>query len=637
MKQIKFWVLLVFITSSFLWTGCQGEEKVVSPPLPVPVQEDKALLYLDPTAPTDDRIEDLLSRMTLAEKIGQMTLIEKDSVVPQAVTTHFLGGVLSGGGGAPSSNSPEAWAEMVKSYQEAALQTRLGIPLIYGVDAVHGHNNVKGATIFPHNIGLGATQNPDLLEKIGRATAVEVAATGILWNYAPVVAVPQDIRWGRTYEGYSENTELVTLLGTAYLRGLQGNDLRDLQTVLATPKHFVADGGTIWGSSTTNIYPIDQGDTQIDEATLHAVHLPPYQAAIDAGALSIMVSFSSWNGTKMHAQQVLLADLLKGEMGFEGFLVSDWQAIDQINPSDYDDSVITAVNAGIDMNMVPYDYKRFITTLTSAVENGDIGMGRIDDAVRRILKAKFSLGLFENPFPDPDQLAQIGSDAHRELAREAVRQSLVLLKNEAGTLPLSKKTPLIFVGGEAADNIGMQSGGWTIEWQGKPGNITTGTTILEGIEAAVSQDTSVHFNRFGKFDGLTTSNGDLAIADVGIAVVGERPYAEGVGDSADLSLSDRDLAVIAGLRERSERLVIILISGRPLIITEPLELTDAFVAAWLPGSEGAGVADLLFGEAPFTGKLPYTWPRDITQLPAAGITDPLFPLGYDLATEVPAQ
>ena len=582
-----------------------------------------------------ERVDALLARMTLAEKIGQMTLIEKDSIGPQGVTANFLGGVLSGGGGSPSTNSPEAWAEIVEGYQEAALQTRLGIPLLYGVDAVHGHNNVKGATIFPHNIGLGATGNPDLLEQIGRATAVEMAATGIFWNYAPVLAVPQDIRWGRTYEGYGENTELVALLGTAYLRGLQGNDLSDPQTVLATPKHFVADGGTTWDSSTTNAYQIDQGETQIDEATLRAVHLPPYQAAIDAGALSIMVSFSSWNGTKMHAQQVLLTDVLKGELGFEGFLVSDWQAIDQINPRDYYDSVVTAVNAGIDMNMVPYDAVRFIDTLTSAVENGDVPQDRIDDAVRRILTAKFALGLFEQPFPDPEQLSQVGTAAHRDLAREAVRQSLVLLKNEANTLPLSKDTSLIFVGGKAADDIGIQSGGWTIEWQGKPGDITPGTTILEGIEAAVSPETAVQYSRFGKFENITDENGNPAIADVGIAVVGEQPYAEGVGDNADLALTDSDLAVIEQLRERSERLVIILISGRPLIITEPLELADAFVAAWLPGSEGAGVADLLFGEAPFRGKLPYTWLRDTTQLPAAGSLDPLFPLGYGLTTQVP--
>ncbi|NCF67131.1 MAG: beta-glucosidase [Chloroflexi bacterium] len=633
MKRIISWVFLVIVSSSFVWTGCQGEETVVSPPLPVTVQEDKELLYLDATALTSSRIEDLLARMTLAEKIGQMTLVEKNSINPEDVTANDIGAVLSGGGGSPSKNSPEAWVEMVGGYQEAALQSRLGIPLLYGVDAVHGHNNVKGAAIFPHNIGLGATQNPELLEQIGRATAVEVTATGIDWNYAPAVTVPQDIRWGRTYEGYSEDTELVSVLGAAYLEGLQGGDLSDPQTVLATPKHFVGDGGTTWGSSNTGDYQIDQGDTQIDEATLRAVHLPPYQAAIEAGAQSIMVSFSSWNGTKMHAQQYLLTAVLKGELGFAGFLVSDWEAVDQINPNDYYDSVVTAINAGIDMNMVPHNYERFVSTLTHAVEKGDVSQERIDDAVRRILTVKFALGLFERPLPNPDHLTQVGTDAHLDLAREAVRQSLVLLKNDDDTLPLSKETPLIFVGGEAADDIGIQSGGWTIEWQGKAGNITPGTTILEGIEAAVSEDTNVRFNRIGRFERITDAGDNPAIADVGIAVVGERPYAEGVGDNADLILADGELAVIDRLRESSERLVIILISGRPLIINEPLETADAFVAAWLPGTEGAGVADLLFGEALFSGKLPYTWPRDIIQLPAAGIEDPLFPLGFGLETQ----
>jgi beta-glucosidase len=409
MKRIISWVFLVIVSSSFVWTGCQGEETVVSPPLPVTVQEDKELLYLDATALTSSRIEDLLARMTLAEKIGQMTLVEKNSINPEDVTANDIGAVLSGGGGSPSKNSPEAWVEMVGGYQEAALQSRLGIPLLYGVDAVHGHNNVKGAAIFPHNIGLGATQNPELLEQIGRATAVEVTATGIDWNYAPAVTVPQDIRWGRTYEGYSEDTELVSVLGAAYLEGLQGGDLSDPQTVLATPKHFVGDGGTTWGSSNTGDYQIDQGDTQIDEATLRAVHLPPYQAAIEAGAQSIMVSFSSWNGTKMHAQQYLLTAVLKGELGFAGFLVSDWEAVDQINPNDYYDSVVTAINAGIDMNMVPHNYERFVSTLTHAVEKGDVSQERIDDAVRRILTVKFALGLFERPLPNPDHLTQVGA------------------------------------------------------------------------------------------------------------------------------------------------------------------------------------------------------------------------------------
>ncbi|MFP4396320.1 MAG: glycoside hydrolase family 3 protein, partial [Anaerolineales bacterium] len=562
-----------------------------------------------------------LAQMTLAEKIGQMTQVEKGSIQPQAVTDYAIGSVLSGGGGYPSPNTPESWAEMVNAYKMAALDTPLGIPLIYGVDAIHGHNNVKGAVIFPHQIGLGATRNADLVRRTAAATALEVAATSIDWNFAPVVAVPRDIRWGRTYEAFGEDTALVTELATAYLEGLQGASLADPRTILATPKHFVADGETTWGSSTTEDFKLDQGVTDVDEATLRAVHLPPYQAAIEAGARSIMISYSSWGGMKMHAQHYLITEVLKGELGFEGFVVSDWGAVDQITP-DYYEAVVTAINAGIDMNMVPYDYERFISTLTRAVEQGDVPQERIDDAVRRILTVKFELGLFERPMSAPAQLDVIGADEHRDLAREAVAQSLVLLKNEGGALPLSKDTPRIFVGGQAADDIGIQCGGWTIEWQGRVGNITEGTTILQAIEATAGADADVRFSRFGRFDEL---------ADVGIAVVGEQPYAEGRGDAADLALSEADMSVINRLRENSERLIVILITGRPLILNDALDLADAVVVAWLPGTEGQGVADVLFGDEPFTGKLPHTWPASMEQIPYSALDDaPLFPFGYGL-------
>lgn len=597
--------------------------------------------YQDAQLPVEERVADLLGRMSLDEKIGQMTLVEKNSITPEDVTAYFIGGVLSGGGGYPAGdNTPEGWLEMVNGYQTAALATPLAIPMIYGVDAVHGHNNLKGATIFPHNIGLGATGNAELVEQIGRATAIEVAASGIFWNYAPVLAVPQDIRWGRTYEGYSENTELVTELGVAYQRGLQGDSLSGETAVLATPKHYIADGGTTWGTSTTGEYQIDQGDAQLDEATLRAIHLPPYIAAIESGARSIMVSFSSWNGTKMHAEQYLISDVLKGELGFTGFVVSDWGGVDQISP-DYGEAVTAAINAGIDMNMVPYDYERFINALKTAVEQGDVSQERIDDAVTRILRVKFEMGLFDRPLPDESQIAVIGRDEHRQLAREAVRQSLVLLKNENDGLPIPKTTPLIFVGGEAADDIGIQSGGWTIEWQGASGNITPGTTILDGIEATVSPETSVetvvHFNRFGQFERVLDEAGNPAIAPIAIAVIGERPYAEGLGDNGQLTLSEGELTMLGRLRERSEKLIVIVVSGRPIILPDQLSEWDALVAAWLPGTEGAGVADLLFGDYPFIGKLPYTWPRSIEQLPfdfanlaAEGEDAPLFPFGYGL-------
>ena len=594
----------------------------------IPVPEDAAYKRAD--LPVEERAADLLANMTLAEKIGQMTLVEKNSISPKDIAGRAIGGLLSGGGGYPETNTPEGWAEMVDGFQELALGSRLGVPLIYGVDAVHGHNNVNGAVIFPHNIGLGAADDAELMERIGRVTAAEMIGTGIYWNYAPVVAVPQDIRWGRTYEGLSENTELVSTLATAYLRGLQGNDLAAPDSVLATPKHYVGDGGTAWGSSTASGYEIDQGVTEVDEATLRAVHLPPYVAAIEAGAKSIMVSYSSWGGLKMHAQKYLITDVLKGELGFSGFVVSDWQAIDKIS-GDYYADVVAAINAGIDMNMVPYDYNRFIDTLTQAVEAGDVPMERIDDAVGRILTVKYEMGLFDHPMSDETLLGQVGSDEHRAVAREAVAKSLVLLKNDNSSLPLSKDTPRIYVAGVGADDVGIQCGGWTIEWQGNTGDITPGTTILEAIRSSVSPGTVVDYDRNGWFDGK---------ADACVAVVGEDPYAEGQGDSADLALPVKDKRMLSRLPERCEKIVVVLISGRPLIVTEYLDGWDALVAAWLPGTEGQGVADVLFGDQPFTGKLSYTWPRSIDQipfdfanLPADGCEAPLFPYGYGLDAE----
>jgi beta-glucosidase len=593
--------------------------------------------------PIEQRVDALLAQMTLAEKIGQMTQVENNSLKPEDVTAYFIGSVLSGGGSLTTRNLPKEWYTYVLGYQQAALTTPLGIPLIFGVDSVHGHGHVYGATIFPHNIGLGATRDTALVEKVGRITAEETAATGIRWNFAPVVAVPQDIRWGRTYEGYSENTDLVTQLGVAYLKGMQNIDglpaLNYPYPVLATPKHFIGDGGTTFGSSHAPGYLLDQGDTQMDEASLRALFLPPYKAAVEAGARSIMVSFSSWNGTKMHAQKHLLTDVLKGELGFSGFLISDWQAIDQIAP-DYYTSVVTSINAGLDMVMVPQDYSRFISTLTQAVETGEVPMTRIDDAVRRILRVKFELGLFEHPTADESLLSGVGSDASRQVARQAVRESLVLLKNQAQTLPLAKDTPVIFVAGQGADDMGIQSGGWTIEWQGKTGPIIPGTTILDGIKQAVSSSTKVEFNRFGKFDSIKDKQDKPLMADVGIAVVGENPYAEGMGDREDLSLSSADQAMIENLKQQSKKLIVIVVSGRPLVLTDQLSKMDALVAAWLPGTAGEGVADVLFGDADFTGKLPYTWPRwnsqlpfDFKNLPASGCDAPLFPFGYGLDTK----
>ncbi len=591
----------------------------------LPVDEDA--LYKQADAPIPDRVDDLLAHMTLAEKIGQMTLVEKNSIRESDITNLHIGGLLSGGGGYPEAgNTPEQWAEMVDGFQDYALESHLGIPLIYGVDAVHGHSNMVGAVIFPHNIGLGAANDPELMEEIGQATAREMAATGVFWNFAPGVMVPQDIRWGRTYEGFGEDPDLVSPLAAAYLRGLQSPDLFPPNMVIGTPKHYVGDGGTSFGSSTGGSL-LDQGVTEVDEDTLRAVHLPPYPATIEAGARSVMVSYSSWGGKKMHAQRYLITDVLKGELGFTGFVVSDWGAIDQIS-GDYYQAVVTAVNAGIDMNMVPHNYVRFINTLTKAVKEGDVPLSRIDDAVRRILTVKFEMGLFEQPYSLPELLPEVGSDEHRSLAREAVSKSVVLLKNEGGLLPLSKDITHIYVAGTAADDIGIQCGGWTIEWQGKKGDITPGTTILEGIQAAAEGDTVVEYNLSGAFDG---DPGDPESVCLGI--VGELPYAEGRGDSRTLNLPPGENRALRKLESECANLIVILISGRPLIITEALEDWDALLAAWLPGTEGGGVADVLFGRAPFSGELPYTWPASTDQLPLGSSSEPpLFPYGFGLVS-----
>lgn len=565
------------------------------------------------------KVDELLSKMTIDEKIGQMIQVDRSAVInnPQDIKNYFIGSVLSGGGSAPSTNTPEAWADMYDLFQSYALQTRLKIPIIYGIDAVHGHNNVFGAVIFPHNIGLGCTRNPNLVEKVARATAVEVAATGIDWTFAPCIAVPQDERWGRTYEGFGETPELAEMMGAAAVRGYQTEILGSSNTsILACAKHFLGDGGTKNGK--------DQGDTQIDEATLRRIHLPGYISAINAGVGSIMVSYSSINGLKMHGNKYWLTDVLKGELKFQGFIVSDWGGVDQL-PGDYKTKLETAINAGIDMVMLPYDYKSFFVTMKQLVNEKRISVERIDDAVRRILRIKFKLGLFEKPFTDRSLLSKVGSQEHRMIARDAVRQSLVLLKNENKILPLPKNNKKILVVGKAADDIGLQCGGWTIAWGGAEGNITKGTTILEAIKKAVEPNTTVTYSVDGK---------NLSDADVAIAVIGEKPYAEGQGDRTDLSLSPEDINLITNIKSRDIPLIVILISGRPMIITNIIEECDAFIAAWLPGTEGEGVADVLFGDYKPTGKLSNSWPKSMSQIPinvGDNNYDPLFPYGFGLS------
>ena len=607
----------------------------------------------------ETKVKDLLAKMTLAEKIGQMTQPEKNSVRPGDVAALALGSVLSGGGGNPTPNTPAAWADMVRAFQDEALSSRLGIPLLYGVDAVHGHNNVRGATIFPHLVSLGAAGDADLARRVARATAVECAATGVRWDFAPMVAVVQDVRWGRAFEAFGDETALVSELGAAYVRGLQEDDGRPptadgRQTegsgqrsavgglsaptaVLATPKHYIGDGATLWGTSRMEMldvkFSIDQGDVREDEAALRGKYLPPYVAALEAGALCVMASFSSWQGVKMHAHHHLLTEVLKDELGFRGFVVSDWMAVDQIDP-DFGVAVARAVNAGIDMVMVPYDYPRFMATLTAAVERGDVAQSRIDDAVARILRVKFALGLFERPHTDPALLARVGCPDHRALAREAVRRSVVLLRNKGGALP--RRAPgLVLLAGEAGDDIGLQCGGWTIKWQGVSGRAATeGTTILEGLQQTAPPGSRIEFNRFGRFDHVTDAAGAPLTADLGLVVLHEPPYAEGLGDRADLCLSADDVALIERVKARSRQVAVLLVTGRPLIITDALPLADAWLAVWWPGSEGAGVGDVVFGHHPFTGRLPTHWPRSMAQLPLdtllADPAGPLFPGGFGL-------
>ncbi|MFI7404880.1 glycoside hydrolase family 3 protein [Streptomyces sp. NPDC049541] len=611
------------------------------PPAETPqvVIDAHGLPYLDGKLPVKKRVADLLSRMSLAEKVGQMTQAERGAVGDGGdIATYALGSLLSGGGSTPTPNTPEAWAKMIDGFQLRAQATRFQIPLIYGVDAVHGHNNLVGATIMPHNIGIGATRDPRLAEKAGAVTASEVRATGVPWDFAPCLCVSRDERWGRSYESFGEDPALVESMETI-IHGLQGRadgrDLKDGDKVLATAKHFVGDGGTEYGSSTTGTYTIDQGVTKVTRQQLEAVHLAPYRTAVDRGIGTVMPSYSSLDilgdgqgPVKMHARADMINGVLKGRMGFDGFVISDWNAIDQL-PGDYSSHVRTAVDAGVDMMMVPYSYKDFTAQLVAEVQAGRIGERRIDDAVSRILTQKFRLGLFEKPYADTSGAPAIGSAAHRAVARQAAAESQVLLKNANGVLPL-KKNQKVYVAGSNADDLGNQTGGWTVTWQGASGTHTQGTTILAGMR----KDGDVTYSK--------DASAPTAGYDVGVVVVGETPYAEGVGDVGnghDLQLSAADRAAVDKVCA-AMKCAVLIVSGRPQLIGDRLGEIDGLVASWLPGTEGDGVADVLYGKRPFTGQLPVTWPKSEAQLPInVGDTayDPQFPYGWGLTTltEVP--
>jgi beta-glucosidase len=587
----------------------------------------------------DGVVKPFVARMTLDEKLGQMTQGELNQIKDDGdVERYFLGSVLAGGDAdPPAGNGLVAWTDTIDRLIRRSLQTRLKIPILYGVDAVHGHSNVEGAVIFPHNVGLGCTRNAELVREICRITALETRATGAQWTFAPCVAISLDDRWGRAYEAFGESAELASELGAAAVQGLQeggshegggpGAPLSSPRSVLACAKHYVGDGGTSYEprESGGRRTLLDQGDTRVDEAALRRIHLPPYVAAIEAGVGSIMVSYNSWNGAKVSGSRRLLTEILKQELGFEGFLISDYYAIGQIHP-DFKTAVAQSVNAGMDMAMEPARYALFIGTLKELVTEGSVPIERIDDAVTRILRVKWAMGLMD---PSRSQLADrslhssFGSAEHRAVARRAVRESLVLLKNERRALPIANNAR-IHVAGKSADDIGIQCGGWTVAWQGREGAVTAGTTLLAAIKARAVAAANVTYSADG-------SGG--ADADVAVVVVGELPYAEGVGDRADLALAEDDVALFERVAARGKPVVVIVLSGRPLILGGVLDRAAAVVAAWLPGTEGLGVADVLFGDHPPTGTLSYTWPRSMADVPI-NVGDapyaPQFPFGFGL-------
>ena len=616
--------------------------------------------YLDASRPVAERVDDLLGRMSLEEKAGQMTQAERAAVeADQAQITDLrLGSLLSGGGSTPAENTPAAWADMIDRYQTRALAAPLQVPLIYGVDAVHGHNNLYGATLFPHNVGLGAARDPELTRRAAEVTAVETRATGIPWTFAPCLCVVRDDRWGRSYESFGEHPALVISQETS-IDGFQGDGEADLarnDRVLATVKHFAGDGDTEYGTGDDpeahgSGYPIDQGITVTSREDFERIDLAPYVPAVqEHNAGSAMPSYSSVDWTddgvgdpvNMHGHEELLTGWLKGEQGFDGFLISDYNGIDHIGGT-FAENVRTSVNAGVDMFMQPQNFAQFRETLLAEVEAGRVDVERVDDAVRRILTKKFELGLFERPFADRTLLPQIGSAEHRAVARRAASESQVLLKNSDGALPLDPGAK-VYVAGRNANDLGNQAGGWTITWQGQSGRHTEGTTIVQAMRQVAGRNRVTY-----SADGSAPTAGH----SVAVVAVGETPYAEGFGDVGgpqwaydpsdqgrprepkSLSLKESDRELVAEVCAAVPTCVVLVVSGRTQVLPEDLSDVDALVASWLPGSEGGGVADVLYGRTPFTGQLPVSWPRSEEQQPLnVGDEDyaPLYPFGWGLGT-----
>ena len=570
------------------------------------------------------RVDSIMGLMTLDEKIGQMTMGEFRYCSGTEVKTYMLGSVFSGGGGVPTDNTLTGWQNLYDGFQDQALSTRLKIPIIYGIDAVHGHSNLIGAVIFPHNIAMGCTEDPALVSLACRATAIEVKATGLNWTFSPCIAVPRDERWGRTFEGFGETQTESQMYASATTVGYQGYDLSSPYTITATAKHFLADGGTKFGTGQSG-YLIDRGDAQITETELRQIHLPGYIRAIAEGVGTIMPTLSMWNGVNISGDKAILTDMLKTELNFDGVVVSDWDAVVILNLGGINygiENVVACVNSGQDMLMIGslQGMLDFISNCKLAVNQGRIQQSRIDDAVKRVLRLKFRLGLFEHPYAIRTMNSTFGSALHRDVARQCVRESMVLLKNDSATLPIPK-TANVAVVGAWGDDLGRQCGGWTITWQGQFGNITTGTTVKKAI-SSVCQGTVTY----------STTGDSLGNADYVVVVVGEEPYAEGPGDRSDLSLSQAHKDLITKCANSGKKVVCLLFSGRPMIITDVLPECNAFVAAWLPGTEGQGIADVLFGDYDFKGKLKHTWPSSMTQIPinsGDGKTG-LFPYGYGL-------
>lgn len=573
---------------------------------------------IDDTEIIERKVESLLEEMTLEEKIGQMSQVRHfDDIQKGDVKTKFIGSVIHTDGPTPGQSAKE-WQARFTELQKEALSTRLGIPLLFGVDAVHGQNTFNGATIFPHNIGMGATRNPELVKEAARITAIESQATGFNWTFSPCIAIPYNERWGRVYEAYSESTELTREMVVASVQGHQG-DLASNRTVLATAKHFIADGSTDYG--------LEGGEASQTMQEVYERLIPPYIDAVDEGVGAVMVSFNTLSGVPMHAHKGLITDSLKNALGFQGIVLTDWKGYSRFGGNDI-------INAGVDMVMaVDGDLDFFQKEMLDAVATGAVPVERIDDAVKRILRQKYRLGLFKNPYPDGSLVDKIGIPIHRDVARQAVRESLVLLKNDNETLPISPDVKKIVVVGEHANNSGFQSGGWTIAWQGTSESYNGSTTILEGIKEMASGQVV--------YDSIAKE--EIYDADIAIVVVGETPYAEFMGDIRDstsnyqLILTKEHQRYIESYSKKVDNVIVVLVSGRPLVVTDQINISDAFVAAWYPGSEGKGVAEVLFGSYNFTGKLPHSWPKSVADFDGKygpnfwdnSIT-PLYEFGYGL-------